>query len=281
MYHRFPSAQGLEAQCRHLRDCYQPLALTEAADSLKSGRPLPPNSVAVTIDDGHRDFLEIAHPVFSKYRIPVTVYLVTGFVDGTLWLWADQVRYAFQHTRLPHFRQFTLASKEQRTRAAGETCEALKLLANADRLAELAQMPQLLEVEIPSKPPPGCEPLTWDEVRALARTSVEFGAHTQTHPVLSRVSSAPELDYEIAGSKRRIEEMLGVPVRHFCYPNGSNRDINPEAVAAVRSAGCLTAVTTESGLNSPGDDLFRLRRIGVDPAYDPDYFQACAAAFRV
>jgi imidazolonepropionase-like amidohydrolase len=95
------------------------------------------------------------------------------------------------------------------------------------------------------------------------------------------VSSATELAQEIGGAKLRLEEALARPVRHFCYPNGTERDISAEAVAAVRQAGYETAVTAITGLNSAGADLFRLRRIGIDPGYDHAYFQQCAAALRI
>jgi peptidoglycan/xylan/chitin deacetylase (PgdA/CDA1 family) len=288
MYHRFADAQALEAQCRHLRKHYRPLSLTAAADHLKSGKPFPLNSVVVTVDDGNRDFLEIAYPVFSSHQIPVTVYVVTDFLDRRLWLWVDQVRYAFEHTKLRQVRidpggvlQFDLGSEDQNKSAAWQTCEALKQVRNEQRLEALARLGDWLQVQIPEQPPAGCEPLAWDEVRAMARNGIEFGAHTRTHPVLSCVSSHAELAAEIAGSKRRIEEVLGWPVRHFCYPNGSTRDISTEAVEAVRQAGFETAVTTESGLNAVGGDPFLLRRIGVDPGYDRDYFARCAAGVNV
>jgi len=290
MYHRFTDAQDLEPQCRHLRDYYLPLSLTAAADHLKSGNPPPPHSVVVTVDDGHRDFFEIAYPVFASHGIPVTVYLVTDFLDRRLWLWADQVRYAFEQTKLEKVRmepgdggvlQFELATAQKRKSAARAACEALKQLPNEHRLAALARLPDWLQIQIPDQPPHGCEPLAWEEVRIMVSNGVEFGAHTRTHPVLSRVTSAVDLAAEIAGSKRRIEEVLGSPVRHFCYPNGSKRDISPEAVEAVRQAGFDTAVTTESGINATGADPFLLRRIGVDPEYARDYFERCAAGFHV
>ena len=244
----------------------------------------------MTVDDGHRDFFEVAYPVFSSHGIPVTVYVVTDFLDRRLWLWVDQVRYAFRHSNLRNVRmeldegealQFDLGTEEQQRSAARETCDALKLLRNEQRLTALARLSDWLQVQIPDQPPGGCEPLAWDEVRIMARNGVEFGAHTRTHPVLSRVTSPTELAAEIAGSKRRIEEVLDSPVRHFCYPNGSKRDISPEAVEAVRQAGFDTAVTTESGINAMGDDLFLLRRVGADPRYTRDYFERCAAGFHV
>jgi hypothetical protein len=242
------------------------------------------------VDDGYRDFFDVAWPVFHAYQIPVTVYLVTGFLDGALWLWTDQVRYAFLNAHRPHCQmelpggarlEFSLNSREERRQAARETTEALKLLPNDDRLRGLAALPELLAVAIPAAPPAGSEPLRWEEVRRMAQDGVAFGAHTRTHPILSRVTAPTELSAEIAGSKRRLEEALGQPVRHFCYPNGSWRDISPEAVNAVREAGYETAVTTEVGLNCAGADLLLLRRIGVEPTYQPRYFEQCAAAFRV
>jgi peptidoglycan/xylan/chitin deacetylase (PgdA/CDA1 family) len=290
MYHRFPDADGLERQCRHLAKCYRVISLSEAAAALRAGRKLASNSLVVTVDDGYRDVYQVAWPVFAAYRIPAMVYVVTGFLSGELWLWTDQVRYAFENARRKKVRvelpgsetwEFVLRSEEERHAAERKIAEALKLVSNEERLRMLRCLPELLEVKIPGEAPRGCEPLRWSEVREMAQGGIEFGAHTRRHPVLSRVSSAAELAEEIAGSKHCLEEALGAPVRHFCYPNGARRDISVEAVEMVRQAGYETAVTTEVGVNGPGDDLLQLRRIGVDPAYEPEYFQQCAAAFRV
>jgi len=289
MYHRFPNTQGLELQCRHLRDHYQPVSMNDAAEMLSGNRPLTPYAVAVTVDDGYRDFYTSAYPIFSAYRIPVTVYLVTDFLDGNAWLWVDQVRYLFHHTKQPQCKmalpgrafQLSCMTEEERRAAGRDACEALKQLSNEDRLSALRLLPELLEVELPATPPRGSEPLVWDEVRALAQAGVEFGSHTRRHPILSKVGSATELDDEIIGSKRRMEGVLETKVRHFCYPNGARDDISPEAVETVRRAGFETAVVTEPGLNRPGEDLLRLRRIGVDPRYQQQYFEQCAAAFGV
>jgi len=290
MYHRFPEAQNLEAHCRILRDHYRPLSMGAAADLLKSREPFPPNSVVVTVDDGHRDFFEIAYPVFSSYQIPVTVYLVTDFLDRRLWLWPDRVRHAFEHTGVPQVRfdpgdgrklEFDLGTEAHRQHAARETVEALKMVSNEHRLAALGCLPNWLQVQIPDEPPRACEPLTWDEVRVMARRGIEFGAHTRSHPILSRVSTSEELAAEITGSKQRIEEVIGSPVRHFCYPNGLRRDIGSAAVEAVRLAGFETAVTTVPGVNANSDDALLLRRVAIDPRYEDYYFERRVSGFHV
>jgi len=290
MYHRFPNAAGLDAQCRHIRKYYVPVSLSQVDSWLRCGGPLPPNAMAVTIDDGYRDFGDVAYPVLAAWQIPVTVYLVSDFLDGGIWLWVDQVRFAFANSPVRRFRtelpggqvlEFALETPGQRRTAARETCEALKLQPDCVRVTWLGSMPEWLKISVPASPPVADAPLSWADVRRMANGIVTFGAHTRTHPVLSRVGSQDGLTREIEGSKRRIEEVLGRPVEHFCYPNGGASDITPECVEAVRRADFRTAVTTQTGLIHAGDDQLLLRRIGVEPDADPLYFGQCAAAFRV
>jgi peptidoglycan/xylan/chitin deacetylase (PgdA/CDA1 family) len=290
MYHRFADAAGLESQCRHIRENYSPVSLVQVDAWLRSGDPLPANAIAITVDDGYRDFSKAAYPIFAAWRIPVTVYLVSGFLDGQLWLWVDQVRYAFLHSPLRRFRlefpsgpalESALGSQAQRVHAARELCEALKRQPNAFRLSVLESLPERLQTAIPAAPPAEDAPLEWDAIRRMDQCIATFGAHTITHPVLSRMAGEDEVRREIEGSKRRIEEALDRPVDHFCYPNGGPGDITAESIELVRQAAFRTAVTTVTGLNDPATDSLLLRRIGVEPGLDPLYFRQCAAAFRV
>lgn len=257
MYHRFSDRAALARQCAHIRKHYHPVSMTDVAGWLAGTRKLPPYAVAVTIDDGYRDFQDAGHPVFAEYGIPVTVFLVTNFLDGKDWLWFDRVVYAY--------------GREKGQRMADEAVS----WSAADR----ARLAREIPVPLPAVPPE-YQPLTWDTVRELARSGVEFGAHTKSHPILSSVLDPAELHDEIAGSKARIEAQLDQPVLHFCYPNGKMRDIGPAAVDAVCAAGMRTAVTAEPGLNQAGQDAFLLKRIGADPSHADLYFQRGLAGWR-
>jgi peptidoglycan/xylan/chitin deacetylase (PgdA/CDA1 family) len=46
-----------------------------------SRRDAIPRPVAVTFDDGTADFGEMALPVLARHRVPVTLYVATGFVE--------------------------------------------------------------------------------------------------------------------------------------------------------------------------------------------------------
>ena len=71
------------------------------------------------------------------------------------------------------------------------------------------------------------------QMRELSSLGLEIGSHTRTHVDLSRLSSTDARD-EIVHSKSDLEELLGVPVRSFCYPFGAYREETP---TLVRGAG--------------------------------------------
>src|SRR5205823_14531932 len=115
---------------------------------------------------------------------------------------------------------------------------------------------------------------------ALAAEGFDVGAHTRTHPVLSRVP--PErLQDEIGGCKEHLERNLGSPVAHFAYPNGRRQDYTPQAVEAVARAGYVAAVTTVAGSNTPATPLFELHRIDAGDEDLPHFAQSVSGLQRL
>ncbi|MBV8951829.1 MAG: polysaccharide deacetylase family protein [Actinobacteria bacterium] len=55
--------------------------LDEALASLQRPDPPPRDPVVVTFDDGSSDFADTVVPIVVEHRIPVTLYLATGYVD--------------------------------------------------------------------------------------------------------------------------------------------------------------------------------------------------------
>lgn len=65
--------------------------------------------------------------------------------------------------------------------------------------------------------------MTWDDVRSLASTKWEIGAHTITHPDLTTLP-APEMEHEIRASAGEVEDVINLPVRTFATPFGAYGD---------------------------------------------------------
>ena len=290
MYHNFPADHaGLRRQCEHIRRFYAPVSMRQVSEALAAGTKLPDNALAVTIDDGYRDFLLNAYPIFHEFGIPTTVFLVSDFLDRRDWNWWDKVQYALRKTDEREFelhvngnRHISPVLKGQDYEQMHRIAQDLKMLTNTQRRAEIERLVDQLRVTLPTEAPAWCEAMSWDEVRRLAKTNVEFGAHTKTHPILSTVDSQEELEEEILGSQKRVEEELDGPVLHFCYPNGRNEDIGAEALRITRECGFRTAVTTVPGMNriSVETDAFQLRRLGSESGLPDHYFAELLAGVR-
>jgi peptidoglycan/xylan/chitin deacetylase (PgdA/CDA1 family) len=278
-YHRFPACDlpAFDNQCRHLRTHYQPVSMGDIAASLNMGQALPRNAIAITVDDGYRDFSEQAAPVLRQHGIPATVFLVTAFMDRAQPLWWDTLQFALERTSRPEipfgpFGALKISIAAEKTAAFDSITEKVKALPNRLRLEILEEIIGCLDVPAPREMPGEFQPMSWDEVRSLRKQGIEFGGHTRTHPILSRLDTAVEIADEIVSGKQRIERELAERTIHFSYPNGQPADWNETVLKAVREAEFATAVTTVGGVNSPADNPFLLRRIAVDPAMPPPYF---------
>jgi len=95
------------------------------------------------------------------------------------------------------------------------------------------------------------------QIRQWLAAGHEIGSHTSTHPNLKRVPLAQARE-EIFGSKKKLEDTFGVPVRHFCYPSGKWNDPVRDLVG---EAGYLSACTVEFGVNTAATPRFALRRV--------------------
>jgi peptidoglycan/xylan/chitin deacetylase (PgdA/CDA1 family) len=105
---------------------------------------------------------------------------------------------------------------------------------------------------------------TPEQIRALAASGVEIGAHTRTHPNLARVSSRRQLWEEIVNSGKELSELTGKPVRYFAFPFGKPENLTPDAFRIAFDAGYEGVVTAYGGYNFPGEDDFHLQRIHAD-----------------
>jgi peptidoglycan/xylan/chitin deacetylase (PgdA/CDA1 family) len=256
-----PDAQRFDRQMAFLARHFDVLPLCEAAAALAAGR-LPKRACCVTFDDGYADNLDVALPILESHRLPATVFVATGYLDGGR-MFNDSVielvnRSAGQGLDLRDLDmgQYAIASVKDRLQAVSALLARLKYLPPSEREARVAGM-----VEIA-----GCGPLPTDlmlntsQLKAMAERGMEIGGHTDTHTILTTLEEPAALA-EITRGKARLEEITGRPVRTFAYPNGRPyRDYAARHVAMVKELGFEVAVTTSAGVAGRGTDPHQLPR---------------------
>lgn len=94
-------------------------------------------------------------------------------------------------------------------------------------------------------------------IREWLAAGHEIGAHTLTHPMLTRLTLRDARE-EIFASKKKLEDMFGAPIRHFSYPFGDRNDAIRDL---VEDAGYETACTTDFGMNTATTPPLDLKRV--------------------
>jgi peptidoglycan/xylan/chitin deacetylase (PgdA/CDA1 family) len=253
------SVQQFEWQIKFLRARFEPTRLGTLVDRLQSNT-LSGREVVITFDDGVRNHYEVAWPLLRAHDVPATFFVCPDLTESGEWLWRTDLR-----MRLKLLDADERAAAAHRSGCRAEGVEAImewtKNLPMDDRIAFQRDIKQHTSGFSPSRQQMECyTPLTWDQLRQMDASLITIGSHTRTHPMLPTLD-ASDLDDEIAGSRRILEERLDRDVELFSYPNGAN---NSNVVSMVRQH-YRAALTTRKGFVMDGDDLFLLPRI---PAAD-------------
>lgn len=258
------SAERFRQHLEWLAARWRCVTVAQGAKRLQGG--LDEDLLAITFDDGYADNARVAFPLLAARKVPATIYLATGFLDGRE-LWFDLARRGLaiaardpgEAARLDRMSQTVLSCVLEKWPTALPLEEAMQRLKNApaaDRL-EAVKALRPLAAALPAK-----VPMTWDEARSLRAAGIELGAHTVDHPILSKLNDG-EQEQQIAGSLERIEKELGERPQTFAMPNGGAKDYDTTTLHVLRRLGLLAACTTRRGGNANGADLHQLKRIGV------------------
>ncbi|MGB0909849.1 MAG: polysaccharide deacetylase family protein [Nitrospirales bacterium] len=241
------------------------LTLEEAVERLKYG-DVPHRAVVITIDDGYRDSYVNAFPLLKEKELPATVFLATSGIGTGHVLWHDRVCWMISHTTVPFLdgfgsrHRYELDTLEDRRVAQNGVLWYLRTLNDQSRVQAIESLSSHLEVS--GNPSPDFRlMLNWEEIKEMHGGGIRFGAHTVTHPILSKTSLPAVVD-EIRESKVTIERNVGDTVTTFAYPSGRPEDYNAEIKKIVEEEGFACAVSTVRGNNFQGDDLFDLQRMG-------------------
>jgi peptidoglycan/xylan/chitin deacetylase (PgdA/CDA1 family) len=241
-----------------------------------SGRaPAAPYSAVLTFDDGCRNNLTHAMPILRRYGAPAVFFVPTSHIHRRRPFWFDRLDYALQQADVDG-REVRVAGRSVRLAGGGREALAgsyarLRQLAKAVTRSDWEFRDEMDGLASELEAQSGCAladiyeqddwsaVLTAEEIRSAAGGDVTFGSHTADHVRLGLVNEDVTRE-QLLSSKRAMEELTSRPCVHFCYPNGSYNSRTP---SLVRECGYACAVTSNEGLNRPGDDMMLLRRVNL------------------
>jgi peptidoglycan/xylan/chitin deacetylase (PgdA/CDA1 family) len=237
--------------------------------------------VCFTLDDGYRNNLEFAAPVFRKHGAPFTVFVTPGFVDRTRTMWWETLEslvrkadaFSFDFGQGPE--TLVCRSTDSKTTVFERIAEFMRTaeedtaIAQIDRIAVEHGIDPLKIVEDEIMTRPELDLLLIDPFASL-------GAHTMTHPNLARVS-VERLWEEMRKSAQIVSGYAGRSVTTFSYPYGADWAVSERETRTARELGFNVAVTTQPGVlqtESLGSPT-AFRRVSLNGYYQkPGYVRA-------
>ena len=283
-----------------LRRNARPMGLRRLTEELRDGT-LNPGAVAVTFDDGYANNLYLAKPLLERHEVPATVFVTSGMVGRDREFWWDELEAILLAPRkLPQALRLEIegqthewariedapnSTQPSRSEEAGgrwegqpgsrdgfyfSVWEKLKPLSPSAREKALDDIRAWAGSFHSLRD--SHRPLSRDELRALDGGAVEVGAHTVSHPSLTKHPLDVQKQ-EIRDSKRWLDDFLGRSVRAFAYPYG---DYSRATAAVVEQAGFDLACTTQASAVFSGNNSYELPRIAINDWDGPEF--ACCLA---
>lgn len=259
----------IEYQLKYLKRHYSVLKLSEVMTRIQKGLSLPDHTAVVTFDDGYKNNFTNAYPLLKRLEIPATIFLATGCISTKALNWYDQLYLGIRNTREREvdlkkygLGLYSLVSDKKKQDAFEIIVEYLKQVSSNDKDAVLNNIFRTLRSDI-SVSETDFDSLDWKEIIQMDQEGlIEFGGHSVTHNILSRLSDA-DMENEIIQSCKAIESNLGKKCLMFAYPNGTKNDFTQRSKDLLRMHGIQCGLTTISGLNAVDEDSYELKRIGV------------------
>jgi peptidoglycan/xylan/chitin deacetylase (PgdA/CDA1 family) len=225
--------------------------------------------IAVTLDDGYRDNLEHAWPVFRRHAVPFAIYACPGFSDRTSELWWEALERIIADAdtiSLPGegpaetLPTRTVAEKNAAFRTwtawlttdADEARQRRAIRALADKYGlDLAALAADLVMD-------------WDELRRIAADPLcTIGAHTMTHAALARLPAEAAFR-EMRDSADRIEREIGKRPTSIAFPYGYPAAATQREAELAEKAGFAASFTTQPGYIRSGGRRHGLPRVSVN-----------------
>lgn len=237
-----------------------------------------PRFVCFTFDDGYRDNLEHALPIFRRHAAPFTVYATSSFATREFAPWWYVLEAVIARNARVRFRSETLETSYDTSEldAKYATFDVLQRRFFSLRQSELRpQLQRLAEdhdlslVDFAAR-----EHCDFAELRALIDGGAEIGCHTHSHALLLHESDAT-VRSELTVGRSELEAGLARPVRHLAYPYGKRDHVGPRELAFAQALGFASATTTRKGALFAVHARHRhaLPRVEVTPSFagSPDY----------
>ncbi|MGK7878226.1 MAG: polysaccharide deacetylase family protein [Xenococcaceae cyanobacterium] len=203
--------------------------------------------VCFSFDDGYRDNLTKAFPVFVKHQVPFSINVTKDMVERKLFYWwrgiesifqeNDELSFVYQDNQY-NFLNHTYQQKKQNYLNFIQEIQTKQL----DLEEKINPLLEKYSIDIQKSLEE--EALSEKDLKELSSSHlVTLGSHGVTHRNLKTLTEA-EVRHEMEESKSFLEAITGKTVSHFAYPFGA---AGHRELRIAQLVGFSTATTIRNG----------------------------------
>ncbi len=279
-YHRFADKkdnsilhkldrESFRKQMCYIKKWYDVISLDNLVEKVRKNEKFQKTAVIITIDDGFKDNYDFAYSILKELDIPATIFVTAGLIGTSKAPWVDELGMALEKTNRKRFsfselfgnNIIDISDTASRTTALHKIYMKLLYLDHNLKLEYFDRLIQYLGNN------DGTEyrdrtMLNWPEIVEMSENGITFGAHTMTHPTLSKMKTK-QAKSEIYLSRKKIEKFIKKKVNHFAIPNGQSRDFTEELRAFCRNENFKSILTTNFGIVNENSSPYDLPRVHI------------------
>jgi len=268
------SISDFKWQMKHVKKYYSPISFKHLVEHYESKTTLPKNPIIITFDDGYSDNYYNAYPILKELSIPATIFISTDYIGGDNTFWFDWVSFLVNKYPGHEIKIHSLNENiklddnlNKRRHIGAKLINELKKVNNDIRLEVLSELHEKYDYLLANEEDRIRKlsyPLSWEQIIEMSRNGIDFGSHTTSHPILSKLNNN-ELKNELMDSKEILEEKLGKDISIFAYPNGLSNDYNENVIKNIKLAGYKFALTYIAGANNIKElKRYEIKRIPIE-----------------
>jgi peptidoglycan/xylan/chitin deacetylase (PgdA/CDA1 family) len=286
------TAQQFRSQIRFLKTDYEIISPDDFRDYCLGKCMLPARAVLLTCDDGLKNHVTMMLPILSEMRVRC-LFFVTGIEQTQTFamLWHEQLYWCIQaggnevsitQPELGKFRASGIQGKRELWRSLVDRLSSFGRDERGRLLDEIllqlrpSENGPVYENELPTRE--RFVTLNNNELRRLADAGMTIGAHTDSHPRLSRMSDEL-VRREMLQNRQQLETILGQPVWALAYPFGDAGAVSLREMVLAEECGFTCAFMNVQKPHEEYPHRFALPRIHITADLNIAELQARLSGF--
>lgn len=262
---------GFARQMAFVSQHYNAVSMEQVLAAVTEGKRLPRKAVIITFDDGYYDLKTNAFPVLRHFNLPATIFVPTAYPGNPeMAFWWDRLYEAVMFGKRQEYSgpagNFQLTDADTRFSAVRQLQNYVKTLPHDTAMNFIDEISDEMGIKRTKRK----TVMDWDELRKMARNNITLAAHTQTHPLLNRIS-LDDVRKEAVGSREDLRREIGEVLPVFSYPNGNHNDDIVKVLGEENFQLGFTCLDGHSNLNTI--DPLRLCRTDITRKTSPLLFR--------